>query len=303
MEQRSNALIRIAVPLTSLLQRFMYLGLILLAFGLMLFSKVDVMLVDRVRAEVTDAFAPILEALSRPLATVSDGMQIFQSLNIIRENNIFLKTENAHLMQWQAVARKLRAENLALQQLLGMVKDQNAIYTTARIIAGSGGALSNMLVVNSGEKNGIRKGQVVISDLGVIGRISEVSSRSSRIRLLSDINSRVPVLIENNRTRAIVAGNNAAGTKLIHLPQGARVTLNARIITSGHGGAFPPGLPVGIVSSVGDSEIKIQLFVDFSRLEYVRIADFGLDGLEDLLDLSIQKRSGLSKVGRQSAKK
>jgi rod shape-determining protein MreC len=87
------------------------------------------------------------------------------------------------------------------------------------------------------------------------------------------------------------------------LPQGARVTLNARIITSGHGGAFPPGLPVGIVSSVGDSGIKVQLFVDFSRLEYVRIADFGLDGLEDLLDLSIQKRSGLSKVGRQSAKK
>ena len=289
MEQRPSALLRIAAPLKSLVQRFMYLGLIAAAFGLMLLGKVDAVLVDRVRAEVTDAVAPILEAFSRPVATVSEGIQNFQELRVIRDENAKLKQENARLMQWQTVARKLQSENVALHQLLGVVHDKSAKYVTARVIAGSAGALSNMLIVNSGKYDGVRKGQAVISDRGIIGRISEVSNRSARVLLLTDINSRVPVLIESNRTRAI-----------IHLPPGARVTPSDRIITSGHGGAFPSGLPVGVVASVSDGGIEVQLFTDFSRLEYVRIADFGLTGL---VDMSVQKPTSKSKGGGKSVKK
>lgn len=300
MEQRPSALLRIAAPLKSLVQRFMYLGLIAAAFGLMLLGKVDAVLVDRVRAEVTDAVAPILEAFSRPVATVSEGIQNFQELRVIRDENAKLKQENARLMQWQTVARKLQSENVALHQLLGVVHDKSAKYVTARVIAGSAGALSNMLIVNSGKYDGVRKGQAVISDRGIIGRISEVSNRSARVLLLTDINSRVPVLIESNRTRAIMAGGNTARTKLIHLPPGARVTPSDRIITSGHGGAFPSGLPVGVVASVSDGGIEVQLFTDFSRLEYVRIADFGLTGL---VDMSVQKPTSKSKGGGKSVKK
>jgi rod shape-determining protein MreC len=300
LEQRPSSLLRIAAPLKSLLQRFMYLGLIAAAFGLMLLGKVDAVLVDRVRAEVTDAVAPILEALSRPVATVSEGIQNFQDLKFIRDENAMLKQQNARLMQWQTVARKLQAENVALQQLLGVVHEKSAKYVTARVIAGSSGSLANMLIVNTGKKDGVRKGQSVISDRGIIGRISQVSNRSARVLLLTDINSRVPVLVESNRTRAIMAGNNTARTKLIHLPQGARVTPSDRIITSGHGGAFPSGLPVGVVASVSDNGIEVQLFTDFSRLEYVRIADFGLNGL---VDMSVQKRPAKSKVGGKSVSK
>lgn len=300
MEQRPSALIRIAAPLKSLVQRFMYLGLIAAAFGLMLLSKVDAVLVDRVRAEVTDAIAPILEAFSRPIATVSEGIQNVQELSTIRDENAKLKQERARLMQWQMVARKLQSENAALQQLLGVVHEKSAKYITTRVIAGSSGALANMLIVNSGAKNGVRKGQAVISDRGIIGRISEVSNRSARVLLLTDINSRVPVLIEGNRTRAIMTGTNTSRTKLIHLPPSARVTPSDRIITSGHGGAFPPGLPVGVVASVSDGGVEVQLFTDFSRLEYVRIADFGMNGL---VDMSVQKPSAKNKGGGKSVKK
>jgi rod shape-determining protein MreC len=278
----------------------MYLGLIAAAFGLMLLGKVDAVLVDRVRAEVTDAVAPILEAFSRPVATISEGIQNFQELRYIRDENARLRQEKARLLQWQTVARKLQAENATLHQLLGVVPDKSAKYVTARVIAGSTGALANMLIVNSGLKNGVRKGQAVMSDRGIIGRISEVSNRSARVLLLTDINSRVPVLIEGSRTRAIMAGGNIARTKLIHLPPGVRVTPSDRIITSGHGGAFPPGLPIGVVASVSDGGIEVQLFTDFSRLEYVRIADFGLKGL---VDMSVQKRSAKSKVGGKTRKK
>jgi len=300
LEQRPSALLRIAAPLKSLVQRFMYLGLIAAAFGFMLLGKVDAVLVDRVRADVTDAVAPILEALSRPVATVSEGIQIFQDLRVIRDDNARLKQENARLMQWQTVARKLQSENKKLNDLLGVVHDQSVKYVTARVIAGSGGSLSNMLIVNTGKKHGVRKGQAVISERGIIGRISEVSNRSARVMLLTDINSRVPVLVESNRTRAIMTGTNTARTKLIHLPQGARVTPSDRIITSGHGGAFPSGLPVGVVASVSDGGIDVQLFTDFSRLEYVRIADFGLNGL---VDMSVQNRKSIHKGSGKSVKK
>ena len=131
---------------------------------------------------------------------------------------------------------------------------------------------------------GVSKGQTVIGAHGVIGRIFQVSDRSSRVLLLTDINSRVPVLVENNRTRAIMAGKNTSLANLIHLPQGTKIWPGDSIITSGHGGSFPSGLPVGVVSSIGDDGIDVQFFTDFSRLEYVRIVDFGLKNMMEIFE-------------------
>ena len=279
MEPRSNAIIRIATPLKNLVQRFMYLGLVFAAFGLMLLGKFETVSIDKMRLEITEAISPILEAFSQPAATVSAYIQNIQDLSNIRSENERLKQDNIGLLQWQTVARKLQADNTALRQLLSVVKDNDKKYITARVIAGSGGVLSNMLIVNAGKNDGVYKGQIVIDARGVIGRVSHVSNRSSRVQLLTDINSRVPVLIENNRTRAILTGKNTNLANLIHLPQGAKIWPGDRIITSGHGGAFPSGLPIGVVVSLRDDGIDVKFFTDFSTLEYVRIVDFGLNNL------------------------
>ena len=279
MEPRSNAIIRIATPLKNLVQRFMYLGLVFAAFGLMLLGKFETVSIDKMRLEITEAIAPILEAFSQPAATVSAYIQNIQDLSNIRSENERLKQDNIGLLQWQTVARKLQADNTALRQLLSVVKDNDKKYITARVIAGSGGVLSNMLIINAGKNDGVYKGQIVVDARGVIGRVSHVSNRSSRVQLLTDINSRVPVLIENNRTRAILTGKNTNLANLIHLPQGAKIWPGDRIITSGHGGAFPSGLPIGVVASLRDDGIDVKFFTDFSTLEYVRIVDFGLNNL------------------------
>jgi rod shape-determining protein MreC len=282
VEHRSSAILRVAAPLKSLLQRFTYIGLIIAAFGLILIGKVDAVLVDRFQGNVVDVVAPVLELISSPIATVSNGIQTFNNLKIIRTENVYLKQKIMRLMQWQAVAQKLQAENIALHKLLGVVRDKKVKYITARVIAGSGGTLSNMLILNSGKKDGVRKGQAVVSDRGIVGRVQQVSSRSARVLMLTDINSRVPVLMVNTRIRAVMTGSNNAQAKLIHLPQEARVALGDRVVTSGHGGAFPPGLPVGTIASVGTKGIDVQLFTNFSRLEYVSIADFGLNIVESM---------------------
>ena len=110
MEQRSSAFIRIAAPLKSLVQRFMYLGLVLSAFSLMFLGKFDAVTIDKLRVEVTEAIAPILEAFSRPAATVSMYIQNVQDLSNIRDENIRLKQENMGLLRSLSPKKTLRKE-------------------------------------------------------------------------------------------------------------------------------------------------------------------------------------------------
>ncbi|HIJ43907.1 MAG: rod shape-determining protein MreC [Rhodospirillales bacterium] len=279
MREHPRSAQRVATQIKGLAQRFAYLGLVGAAFSLMLLGKADVVMMERLRAHVTDAVAPILDALSRPVATASEMVDQVRELARLRVENSRLREDKARLLQWQAVARRLETENKALQSLLNFVPGPKASFVTARVIADSGGVFANSLVVNAGSRVGIAKGQTVITGDGLVGRIAGVGVRSARILLTSDLNSRIPVLVGPTRIRAILAGDNSNRPHLIHLPAGVSVSPGDRVVTSGHGGAFPPDLPIGAVTSVGDGGIEIRPFVKRHRLEYVRVIDFGLAGL------------------------
>jgi len=281
MDQRPSNILRVTQPLKSLVQRFAYLGLIAAAFGLMLVGKIDAVIVDQVRAEVINAAAPMLGAMSSPVQTVSDLIENAGAVLDMRAENERLREENARLLQWQMAARKLQADNAALSKLLQVVPETPASYISARVIASARGTYSNSIVLNAGAIHGVRKGQAVLGDSGFVGRIADVSSHASRVLLLTDVSSRIPVMLETSRARALMVGGNVNRPRLVFVTPGTRVTPSERIVTSGDGGAFPPGLPIGVVASVTDSTIEVQLFADYDRLEYVRIGDFGLDGLVD----------------------
>ncbi|MFQ5958820.1 MAG: rod shape-determining protein MreC, partial [Alphaproteobacteria bacterium] len=99
------------------------------------------------------------------------------------------------------------------------------------------------------------------------------------ILLLTDLNARIPVVIESTRVPAILAGDNTDRPRLTFLPVNARVSPGDRIVTSGQGGMLPPGLPVGLVAVVEDNIALVQLFVDWHTLEYVRVLDYTLPGV------------------------
>jgi len=118
-----------------------------------------------------------------------------------------------------------------------------------------------------------------ITGNGLVGRVSGLGSRSARILLITDLNSRIPVAIEPSRARAVLAGDNSDRPRLIHLPPGADLSPGDMVVTSGHGGAFPVGMPVGVVAAVSDNGITVQPFVDRARLEVVRVVEYGLAGI------------------------
>ena len=106
------------------------------------------------------------------------------------------------------------------------------------------------LLVLAGKSDGVIKGQAAVTGQGLVGRVTAVGERASRVLLVTDINSRIPVRVDRTRERAVLAGNNSSSPSLIYLPPETGVQVGDRIVTSGHGGVFPKGIPVGIVTVV-----------------------------------------------------
>jgi len=285
--------LRLAAPLKVLAQRFAFLFLVLSAFALMLLGKADTVLVERVSATVVDVVAPIMDVLSRPVSTINETIDRVRELVALREENERLRRENARLMAWQEAAQRLARQNTALQELLDFVPDPRAGFIAARVIGDSSDAFVRSMLINAGSRNGVAKGQAVVAGEGLVGRVVSVGSRSARLLLISDINSRVPVLVEPARHRAILAGDNSEMPRLAFLASTATVNPGDRIITSGHGGMFPPGLPIGEVATVGDGGIRIRPFVDLGRLEFVRVVDYAG------ISADIPDNAGVARGGRK----
>jgi rod shape-determining protein MreC len=135
------------------------------------------------------------------------------------------------------------------------------------------------MLLNAGSRDGIRKGQAVIAGEYLVGRIAEVGDRSARVLLLTDINSHIPVVVEGTRAKAILAGDNSDRARLNYLAPNSAAAPGTRVVTSGHGGAFPPGLPVGVITTLQDGVVRVEPFVHRYALDYVTVVDFGLPGV------------------------
>ncbi len=279
MNDRERSVSRLTAPVKTFAQRFAHIGLVVAAAALMLVGKMEPAAFEKARTQVIDAVTPILDVATRPLDAAQEAIGEGKTLLALREENARLRAERDKLLEWQAIARKLDADNRSLREMMNFVPAREASTISARVIGDAGGAFARTMILNAGERDGVRKGLAVITGAGLVGRVQEVGQRSARLLLLADLNSRIPVVVESSRVRAVAVGNNSDTLRLMHLPPDAVAEPGDRIVTSGHGGALPPGLPVGMVSAVGEAGIEIRPFVDPARLELVRVLDYGLDGI------------------------
>jgi rod shape-determining protein MreC len=275
----AGTLLTLATPIRQWAQRFAFLLLVATAFALMLLGKADTVFVERARTAITDTVTPVLDVVSRPIASVAEVLHEGQELAALRAQNAALRQENARLQHWQQVARRLQAENRALGQLLNVAPEPSTDFVTGRVVADSGGAFVRSVLVNAGRQQGIEKGQAALAGDGLAGRVAEVGERSARVLLLTDINSRIPAVIADSRYRGILAGDNTAHPRLLYLPEEARPEPGERIVTSGHGGVFPPGLPIGRVVRAGEQGVRVAPYADWNRMEYLRVVDYRMPGI------------------------
>jgi rod shape-determining protein MreC len=276
--KRPGPALKLAAPLRVLAQRMAFTGLVGLAVGMLVLGKAEAPFIERGRMLVADAIVPVLDAAARPVQTASELADNFRGLLDVHGENARLREQNAMLMHWQQVARNLEAENRALRETSKATTEASFTFVTGRVVADAGGAFVRSVLIAAGARDGVAKGHTALSPDGLVGRVGEVGERAARVLLLTDLNSHVPVMIEGSRDRAIVDGDNSDLPRLVFLSSGARPQIGDRIVTSGHGGVFPPGLPVGVVVQNGDQGVRVKPFVDFHRLDYLRIVDYGTGG-------------------------
>ncbi|MEL0001478.1 MAG: rod shape-determining protein MreC [Rhodospirillales bacterium] len=283
-------LVESSQPIRTALKRFTYVLLIGSAVGLILIGKIETVVVEKIRANSSDITAPVVELLSAPVRLARAGADHLANFANLIEENERLEEENTRLLQWRVFAKKLEAENQELKKLLRFDPGPDARFISARAIGEIGGTFARTILINVGELRGIRTGLAVMTGEGVVGRVINVGDKSARVILLTDINSRTPVLVGEGRTRAIVEGNNSDNPQIKFIDNGASVFPGDLIVTSGHGGIYPPGLPVGVVAGEIDGKTMAQTFVDWRKIEFVRVVDLG-EG-EDPAKAGFSKRDG-----------
>ncbi len=251
--------------------------LVLIALTLMVFHKAETLPVEKMRVAVTDLMAPLLQTVSSPFAAVSENFEGFKTLRALKAENIRLQEENSKLQAWYETALKLQAENKALHELLNVKADPGLSFVTARVVSDPGGAFVKSVLLPVGTIDKISKGNAVMSGQGLIGRITEAGKRSSRVLLINDLNSRIPVKIQNTRTKAILSGKNGGILKLERLPQDSGLAIGQRIVTSGDGGQLPADVPVGTIVGVGKAGVFVRPLTDLGALTHVQVINAEID--------------------------
>ena len=271
-------MIRLSPQVRAGIQRTTLPALILLSGAIVILGKADQTMFDKFRTTLSDALAPALDIMSRPLGAAETAVDRARGVVALYQDNRRLEQENERLLQWQQVALKLSADSRQLRGLLKAVPEGKVSYVTTRVIANSGGAYVRTVMINAGTEEGLARGQAAITGEGLVGRLTEVGSRAARILLITDLNSRIPVTVDGSHSNAVLAGDNSDRPRLVYLATPEAVKVGDRIVTSGEGGIFPPGLPVGVVTAIGGSGPRVEPYVEMSQLGYLMVVDYGLSG-------------------------
>ena len=268
----------VSLPFRALTQRYSYLLFVGLSLLLLIMGRAQPALMENARIHVMDGLAPVMDALTRPMAASENVVADIRHYFSLKSENERLLAENAQMRQWQDAVVALQNENRELRTLTHFKAEPGLAYISARVIADAGGAYERGLVVTAGRIDGVREGMAAMVGEGLIGRVVEVGNWSSRVVLITDLNSKIPVTIADTGDRAVVAGDNTAEPKLHYLPQDALLKDGTRVVTSGHGGVFPANLVVGVVHDLGHGDYSVIPAAELGRVNYVRLIDFDLRG-------------------------
>jgi len=163
-----------------------------------------------------------------------------------------LEAEVRNLSRYKAAAISMAERLEAYEEILNLMGEPPARGVTARVTAENDGPFAQTILANAGRAQGVEPGAVALNEGGLVGRVIQLGEYSSRILLITDFNSRVPVMGEVSGVRAILYGGRDGLGSLTDLPERDEFVEGERILTSAEGGAFPRGLVVGEVRKSGD---------------------------------------------------
>ncbi|MEL7116205.1 MAG: rod shape-determining protein MreC [Pseudomonadota bacterium] len=253
------------------IRRILVGALVLALIGLFLFWRIDSPRAERLRAEIIDQTLPKFDWVLVPVTKVANMIEGFQSYQRLYEQNQELRRELQEQRRWKEAALRLGDENARLLALNNVRLDPKLTFVTGVVLADSGSPFRQSVLLNVGHRDGIFDGWAATDGLGLVGRISGVGQSTSRVILLTDSNSRIPVTIQPSGQRAILSGNNSSLPPIEFLENPELVRPGDRVVSSGEGGIFPADILVGRVVQGTDRRLRVQLSADYERLDFLRV--------------------------------
>jgi len=231
-----------------------------------------------VRAGFDATVGPVSGVLAAPVrwtGSLTDGVRGY--FFAVSENRR-LKRRVAELEPWRDQAIALKNVNARYEAMLGLRTEPPVAMVTARSVSDARGPFANARLIDAGSSKGVRIGNPVINEQGLVGRISGTTGGISRVLLLTDVASRTPVLIDRTDARAILTGDGSGNPRLEYIKGVGALQAGDRVLSSGDGGGLPRGVPVGVAARGIDGTWRVKLFSDRGAIDYVRVMlfqDFG----------------------------
>ena len=252
--------------------RRLLIGIIVFVLILLtLVWRIDSPRVERFRMAVIDRVVPNFEWAMAPVTLTLKIVRDFQSYQRIYEQNQELHRELQQMKAWKEAALQLELKNARLLDLNNVRLDPDLTFITGVVLTDSGSPFRKSVLLNIGERDGLREGWAAMDGIGLVGRISGVGQETARVLLLTDNSSRVPVTIQPSGQTAVLTGNNSPTPLIDFLEKPELVRAGDRVVTSGDGGVFPPDLLVGQVVEDRQGRLVVRPAADFERLAFLRI--------------------------------
>lgn len=260
------------------LKRFIPVPFLVLALTLFIYSVRTLSPSQPVRLAIVNWSESALFLVKVPLDSLKHKWENMVSYFNLYEENQRLKTENHLLQSWKNIAVKLAYEQREMSQLLNYTPMAPAKEYVVRVLTDYNSPFAQSVILSGGTNIGLKKGDILLTNKGLYGRIVETSAKTSRAIKLTDYFSRLPVLVGKKAYLCMLGGDNTPYPKLLSVPEEALIQEGDYVMSSGTAGVYPSGISIGTIKKK-DNEYLVELFENAPHLEFVRVADFGLDGI------------------------
>ena len=251
-------------------QRFSLLGLLFFSILLIVLGKFNFTAINYLKITINEVVYRISFVASLPekyigysYRAVEEHIRFYNDYNLKKEELEKLKSK-----KYETIF--LEAENKRLKKVLNDINYSSELVI-AKVLIDKQSPFLRSIIINKGSKNNINKGMAVLSDSYLIGKVVEVNYTTSRVLLLSDLNSKIPVTIEPGSIQSILSGDGEKSGVLLYIKDNFLIVEESIIYTSGTGGLLKSGIPIGKIIQ-NENQNNVNFFVDFSQLRYVKVS-------------------------------
>ena len=256
-------------------QKFSLLSLIILSIIVIILSNINFKPIQFVKIGINEIIYRSSFIISKPENYINNLTLKFNEHMNLFENYENIKSELENLKEEQITSNFLKLENEKLRNLIN--ENINSTEVLAKVLIDRESPFLKSIILNKGTKDNVKMGMGILDGVYLVGQIIEVNFTNSRALLLSDLNSKIPSVLAPQNIQAVISGTGKNYGIIEHTKDDIEEDLKDQdviIYTSGLGGLFKPGIPIGKISI--DTNNKVEFFSDFTQLDYVKITSHTL---------------------------